>query len=57
MLNILECSKNYNDNMFSIVGKGRNMYNLSFLESLFIKTNKPRLFKKNVYYSILFNLL
>ena len=40
LLNNLECAKNYNDNMFSIVCKGRNMYHLSVLESIFIKTNK-----------------
>ena len=44
--------------MFSIVGKGRNMYNLSFLESLFIKTNKTSLCKqKFVYNSNLLKLL
>ena len=31
-------TKNYNNNMFSIVCKESNIYNLSNLESLFIKT-------------------
>ena len=58
LLNNLECAKNYNDNKFSIVCKGRNMYHLSVLESLFIKTNKPSLCKqKLVYNSNLFKLL
>ena len=35
--------------MFSIVCKGRNMYHLSVLESLFIKTNKPSLCKQKFY--------
>ena len=56
--NYLECSKIYNDSMFSIICKGRNMYYLSVLESLFEKTNKPSLCKqKFVYNSNLFKLL
>ena len=44
--------------MFSIVCKGRNMYHLSVLESMFIQTNKPSLCKqKFVYNSNLFELL
>ena len=43
LLNNLECAKNYNYNMFSIVCKGRNMYHLNVLESMFKKTNKPSL--------------
>ena len=39
--------KNYNYNMFSIVCKGSNMYHLSVIESLFIKTNKPIYANKN----------
>ena len=55
MLNNLEFSLNYNDNMFSIVYKERNMYHLSVLESLFIKTNMLSLCKqKFVYNSNLF---
>ena len=58
LLNNLECAKNYNDNMFSIVCKGRNMYHLSVLESIFIKTSKPSLCKqKFVYNSNLLKLL
>ena len=37
--------------MFSIVCKGRNMYHLSVLESLFIKTNKPSLCKQKFVYN------
>ena len=58
LLNNLKRSKNYNDNMFSIIFKGRNMYHLKVLESLFIKINKPSLCKlKFVYNSNLFKLL
>ena len=58
LLNNLEFSKKYNDNMFSIVFKGRNMYHSSVLESLFIKPNKPSLCKQKVLYnSNLFKLL
>ena len=58
LLNNLECSKNYNDNKFSIISKGRNVYHLSVLESLFIKTYKPNLCKqKFVYNSNLYKLL
>ena len=58
LLNNLECSKYYNDDKFSIITKGRNLYHISLLESLFIKTNQPKLCKeKFVYNSNLYNLL
>ena len=52
-----ECSKHYNDDKFSILTQGRNMYHPSVLESLFIETFKPRLCKeKLVYNSSLYRL-
>ena len=58
LLNNPDCSKHYSDNKFSIISKGRNLYHLSVLESLFIKTYKPNLCKqKFVYNSNLFKLL
>ena len=49
LLNNLDCSKNYNDNRFSIVTRGRNSYHLCVLESLFIKTVKPNLCKQHFF--------
>ena len=58
LLNNIDCSKNYNDSRFSILSKARNLYHLSVLESLFIKTFKPKLCKqKFVYKSNLYKLL
>ena len=58
LLNNIDCSKNYNDSRFSIISKARNLYHLSVLESLFIKTFKPKLCKqKYVYKSNLYKLL
>ena len=53
-----ECSKLYNDNRLTILTKGRNIYHLSVLESLFIKNYKPKLCRqKLVYNTNLYKLL
>ena len=40
-----ECSKLYNDNRLTILTKGRNIYHLIVLESLFIKAIMPKMYK------------
>ena len=59
LINSPDCAKHYNDNMFSILARGRNNFHLSVLESIYIKTNKPYLCinKQFVYNNLLFNSL
>ena len=58
LLNNPECAKHYEDNKISILATGRNAYHLSVLESLYIKTLKPKLCKQQlVYNSRLYKLL
>ena len=45
-----KCSKNYNDNKFLIVTRGRNTYHLCVLETLFIKIAKRNLCKQHLVY-------
>ena len=54
-----ECAKNYRDDMFSILARGRNQFHLKTLESLFIQTMNPNLCvqKQYVYKTILFKML
>ena len=37
------CAKNYRDERFSILGRGRTNFHLSALESTYIKIHRPRL--------------
>ena len=55
LLNCPKCSKHYNGNKFTILTKERYIYLLSVLESLFIKTYKPKLCKQNCIEKYLFN--
>ena len=58
LLNYPECYKHHNDNKLTSLTKGRNIYHLCVLESLFIKTFKPKLYKqKFVYNTNLYKLL
>ena len=50
-INYPECSKNYNDNKFTMLTKGRTIYLLSVLDSLFIKTYKRKLCKQKLVYN------
>ena len=40
------CAREYNDNKFSIVARGRTSFHLSTLEATYIKTFKPNLCKQ-----------
>ena len=52
------CARNYDDGRFSVLSKARNDYHLNVLESLFMKTVKPKLCKQQyVYKSNLYKLL
>ena len=35
------CAQHWDDNMFSILAKGRSLFHLSALEATFIKTSNP----------------
>ena len=37
------CAREYNDNKFSILARGRTSFHLSTLEATYIKTSKPNL--------------
>ena len=54
-----ECAKNYSDDRFKILARGRNQFHLQTLESLFIQTKKPVLCKqkKYVYQTKIFKML
>ena len=47
LLNYLECSKHYNDNKFTTLNKGRNIYLLDF----FYKSLEPKLSKQKFFYN------
>ena len=38
-----DCAKNYNCDMFRIIGKARSSFHLAVLESIYISTKKPLL--------------
>ena len=38
-----DCAKNYNGDMFRIIGKARSSFHLAVLESIYISTKKPLL--------------
>ena len=38
-----DCSKNYNGDMFRIIGRARSSFHLAVLESIYISTKKPLL--------------
>ena len=58
LLSYPECSIHYNGDKFTILTEGRNIYHLSVLVSLFIKTYEPKLCKqKFVYNTNLYKLL
>ena len=40
------CAREYNDNKFSILARGRTSFHLSTLEATYIKTSKPNLCKQ-----------
>ena len=40
------CAREYNDNKFSILARGRTSFHLSTLEAMYIKTSKPNLCKQ-----------
>ena len=40
------CAREYNDNKFSILSRGRTSFHLSTLEATYIKTSKPNLCKR-----------
>ena len=40
------CAREYNDNKFSILARGRTFFHLSILEATYIKTSKPNLCKQ-----------
>ena len=40
------CAREYNDDRFSILARGRTSFHLSTLEATYIKTTKPNLCKK-----------
>ena len=46
LLNYPICAKNYLDSRFKILPRARNTYHLLLLESLFIRTREPKIFKK-----------
>ena len=56
LLNNLECGKNYDQNMFEVLGHGRTTFHLSVLEALHILHKKPVLCKQKqfVYSTMLF---
>ena len=41
-----DCAKNYNGDMFRIIGKARSLFHLAVLESIYISTKKPLLVDK-----------
>ena len=41
-----ECAKTYTDDNFRIIGQGRSSFHLSVLESVYIKTQNPVLYKQ-----------
>ena len=41
-----ECAKTYTDDNFRVIGQARSSFHLSVLESVYIKTQNPALFKQ-----------
>ena len=48
-----DCAKNYNGDMFRIIGKARSSFHLAVLESIYISTNKPLLCRQKEFVFIL----
>ena len=59
LLHNADCAQHYDEQMFTILARGRNQFHLSVLESLFIRTAKPVLCKQKqyVYKTKLFKML
>ena len=51
-----DCGRSYDDDCFSVIGKGRSPYHLKVLEAVTINKLKPDLCrqKKFVYHTVLF---
>ena len=48
-----DCAKNYNGDMFRIIGKSRSSFHLAVLESIYISTKKPLLCRQKEFVFIL----
>ena len=45
-----ECAKAYTDDNFRIIGQARSSFHLSVLESVYIKTQNPVLFRQKEFF-------
>ncbi len=59
LVNNVECARNYNDDRFTFISRGRNLYHLSILESIYITTKSPILCRQKefVYKLVLCKML
>ena len=51
-----DCAKNYNGDMFRIIGKARSSFHLAVLESIYISTKKPLLCRHQEHQEFVFTL-